>query len=46
MEVFRMKLIAGRPNDVFGLGYFYYNFSDDLQGATAAVTNFDDEKGV
>lgn len=39
-------MIAGRPNDVFGLGYFYYKFSDDLQDATAAVTNLDDEQGL
>lgn len=39
-------MIVNRPNDVFGLGYFYYNFSDDLQESTAAVSNFDDEHGV
>lgn len=39
-------MVTGRPLDVFGIGYFYYNFSDDLQSATAPVTNFDDEQGA
>jgi porin len=39
-------MVAGRPDDVFGLGYFYYNFSNDLQGATAGAINFDNEQGI
>jgi porin len=39
-------LFAFRPNDTFGLGYFYYNFSDDLQGAVKPLGKFDDEQGV
>lgn len=39
-------MVHNRPNDVFGVGYFYYNFSDELQGATAPIINFDNEQGV
>lgn len=39
-------VIPGRPLDVFGLGYFYYDFSDDLQNATAPLVKFDDEQGL
>jgi porin len=39
-------IIPGRPLDVFGLGYFYYNFSDDLQDATSPLVSFDDEQGL
>jgi hypothetical protein len=31
-------VIPGRPRDVFGIGYYYYDLSNDLkQGASAAV---------
>jgi porin len=39
-------IVPGRPLDVFGLGYFYYDFSDDLQDATSPLVEFDDEQGV
>ena len=39
-------IIPGRPLDVVGLGCFYYNFSDDLQDATAPLAEFDDEQGL
>jgi porin len=39
-------LSSKRPGDSFGLGYFYYNFSDALQDTTASVANFDNETGV
>jgi len=39
-------VVPGRPRDVFGIGYFYYNFSDDLQDALAPLVRFDDEQGV
>jgi porin len=39
-------LVAFRPDDSFGLGYFYYNFSDDLQSAVDPFAVFDDEQGI
>ena len=40
------KLVRGRPSDVFGIGYFYYNFSKDLKSALRPLFNFNDEQGV
>lgn len=40
------NMVPNRPNDVFGVGYFYYNFSDELQDATAPLVNFDNEQGM
>ena len=39
-------MIPCRPDDTFGLGYFYYNFSDALQNAVQPVVRVDDEQGV
>lgn len=39
-------IIPGRPLDVFGLGYYYYDFSNDLQDATAPLIEFQDEQGL
>lgn len=39
-------LFASRPNDTFGLGYFYYNLSDALQSSITPLVEFDDETGV
>jgi porin len=51
-------VVPGRPGDVFGVGYYYYNFSDDLQQALAPIdrlakftslvprVEFGDEQGV
>lgn len=39
-------MVPNRPNDVFGVGYFYYNFSDELQDATSPVVNFHNEQGI
>jgi porin len=39
-------LIPDRPLDVFGLGYFYYGFSNELQNTVAPLLRFDDEQGV
>lgn len=39
-------IVPGRPDDVFGIGYYYYNLSDDLQSAVAAALPLDDEQGV
>ncbi len=39
-------LFANRPNDRFGLGIFYWNFSNDLQNAVRPVANFGNEYGI
>lgn len=39
-------LFQSRPQDGFGIGYFYYNLSDDLQSAVDPLADFDDESGV
>lgn len=39
-------LVPGRPQDSFGLGAFWFNFSNDLQAAVEEVTEFDDEAGM
>lgn len=40
------RIVPGRPLDSFGVGYFYYNFSDDLKSAVAPLVNFDNEQGA
>jgi len=39
-------LVDGRPNDSFGLGGFYYNFSNVLQDVAAPLVDFQDEYGL
>ncbi len=39
-------LASSRPNDTFGVGYFYYNFSNDLQNTINPTLRFDDEQGI
>jgi porin len=39
-------LIPGRSRDRWGLGVYFYNFSDTLQNVAAPLVNFDDEAGV
>ena len=39
-------LLPSRPADSFGLGYFYYNLSDDLRVALNPLATFDDEQGI
>ena len=39
-------LIATRPNDSFGVGAFYYKFSDVLQDTAAPLATFRDEAGI
>ncbi len=39
-------VIPTRPDDSFGIGYYFYNFSDDLQAAVGPVLPFDDEHGL
>jgi porin len=38
-------LIASRPQDGFGLGYFYYKFGKDLKQAVAPLLEFENESG-
>ena len=40
------RLVTARPDDVFGIGYFYYDFSDDLKSALQPLLNFDQEQGL
>jgi porin len=39
-------LVPGRPDDYFGAGYYYYNFSDDLQNSLRPNRLFENEQGV
>ena len=39
------RLVPGRLDDVFGIGYFYYDFSEDLKSAVQPLLNFDHEQG-
>jgi len=39
-------LFASRPNDTFGVGNFYVDFSDDLQSSLNPLVTFQDEQGV
>lgn len=39
-------ILAGRPRDRFGVGAYFYNFSDTLQDVTAPLVRFDDETGL
>jgi porin len=39
-------IVPGRPLDYFGVGYYFYNFSNELQDAVAPVGSFTDEQGV
>lgn len=39
-------MVPGRPDDSFGLGYFYYHFSTDLQSTLEPVLEFGNEQGV
>jgi porin len=39
-------VVPGRPLDCFGVGYFFYDFSDELQDAVAPVGSFKDEQGI
>ena len=38
--------MPGRPNDVFGIGYYYYDFSEDLGSAVQPLLDFDYEQGM
>lgn len=39
-------IVPTRPEDAFGIGYYYYNLSDDLQSGIAGALPLDDEQGV
>ena len=39
-------MVPGRPDDYFGISYFNFDFSDDLENAATPAINFDDETGV
>lgn len=39
-------VVPSRPDDVFGIGYYYYKFSDDLQSALTVALPLEDEQGV
>jgi porin len=39
-------IVPGRPLDSFGVGYFYYNFSNQLQDAVSPIGSFNDEQGL
>lgn len=39
-------MFPGRHDDTFGVGYYYYDFSDDLQEAVGPLIEFDDEQGL
>lgn len=39
-------LIGSRPDDSFGIGGYWYNFSNALQDSVSPVANFNDEFGV
>jgi len=39
-------MVPGRPNDDFGIGYFDYNFSDDLQSTLQPILALGDEQGI
>jgi porin len=36
----------GRALDYFGVGYFYYDFGDELRDAVAPVGSLKDEQGI
>jgi porin len=39
-------IVPRRPLDYFGVGYFYYDFSDELQNAVAPLGSFKNEQGI
>jgi porin len=39
-------LVAGRSGDRWGIGVYYYDFSDVLQDVTDPLVEFDDERGL
>ncbi|HYN58680.1 MAG TPA: carbohydrate porin [Rubrivivax sp.] len=39
-------VVPGRPLDYFGVGYFFYDLSNELQDAVAPVGSLKDEQGI
>ncbi len=39
-------IFNSRPQDTFGVGYFYYAFSNQLRDALEPAKDFDDEQGI
>lgn len=39
-------MLASRPHDSFGAGYFVYNFSSDLRSALKPLQHFQSESGI
>jgi porin len=39
-------LLPGRSRDRFGLGFYHFNFSNELQDTVAPLLEFDDETGM
>jgi porin len=39
-------MVAGRPRDSFGVGAFYYKFSNVLQDTVSPLATFKDERGI
>lgn len=39
-------MLKGRSRDRWGLGFYYYDFSDTLQNVASPLADFDDEAGV
>ncbi len=39
-------IVPGRPDDVFGIGYYYYDLSDDLEDSLDLILDVDHEQGV
>lgn len=39
-------MVAGRPRDSFGVGAFYYKFSNVLQDTVSPTATFKDERGI
>ena len=45
MGILANGMVPGREKDTVGLGYYFYEFSDDLQSAVAPLIKIDDEEG-
>ncbi len=45
MGILANGMVPGREKDTVGLGYYFYDFSDDLQSAVAPLIEIDDEQG-
>lgn len=39
-------VVPSRPDDVFGVGYYHYNFSDDLRIGAAPLVALESETGI